>query len=32
MATTKYQILAEALREEILSGKLANNDKLCTEK
>ena len=32
MATPKYQILAEALREEILSGKLANNDKLCTEK
>ena len=30
MATTKYQVLAESLRTEILSGKLADNDKLRT--
>lgn len=32
MSTTKYQVLAESLREEILSGKLADNEKLHTEK
>lgn len=32
MATTKYQVLAESLRTDILSGKLADNEKLRTEK
>lgn len=32
MSTTKYQVLAESLRTEILSGKLADNEKLRTEK
>lgn len=32
MATSKYQILAESIRADILSGKIADNEKLPTEK
>lgn len=32
MATSKYRILADKLREDIVSGKLADNEKLRTEK